>query len=312
MFDITIIGAAICDILTSPIDPAKLTGGSSPAETITLQLGGDGANQAVILSRLGKKIDLLTKIGQDLTGTFLLQQLKEHKISTDHVKQAADLDTGINIVLIDETAERSFITNRNGSLRKLTLEDVPAEAFHQAPIISFASIFIFPDFTPAALEKLFFHVKDAGCTLCADMTTCKNGETLEDMKDALKYIDYLFPNYEEAALLSGLTDLDDIAEVFLDYGVGCIVIKNGSKGCLIRTQTQRLEIPAVPNTNCIDTTGAGDNFVAGFLYGLSEGMSLKECGCFANATASAAVECIGATTGVRSLAQVQERTENLF
>ena len=66
-------------------------------------------------------------------------------------------------------------------------------------------------------------------------------------------------------------------------------------------------IPAYPHTRCIDTTGAGDNFAAGFLYALSEHMDLEDCGRFANITASLAVESLGACTGVRSLSQVMER-----
>lgn len=66
-------------------------------------------------------------------------------------------------------------------------------------------------------------------------------------------------------------------------------------------------IPAYPHTRCVDTTGAGDNFAAGFLYALSEQMDLAHCGRFANMTASLAVEALGACTGVRSLKQVMER-----
>ena len=86
-----------------------------------------------------------------------------------------------------------------------------------------------------------------------------------------------------------------------------MVIKMGKDGCFIKTKGQSLMIPAYPHTRCIDTTGAGDNFAAGFLYGLSEQMSLADCGRFANMTASLAVESLGACTGVQSLSQVMER-----
>ena len=140
--------------------------------------------------------------------------------------------------------------------------------------------------------------------------TLKNvpeNERLPDIQEALQYLDYLFPNYEEAKAVSGLSEPDEIADAFLDCGVSCMVIKMGKDGCFIKTKEQRLVIPAYPHTRCIDTTGAGDNFAAGFLYALSEHMALADCGRFANMTASLAVESLGACTGVRSLSQVMER-----
>ena len=97
------------------------------------------------------------------------------------------------------------------------------------------------------------------------MTRCKNGEQLPDIQEAIQYLDYLFPNYQEAKAVSGLTDPDEIADAFLDCGVSCMVIKMGNKGCFIKSKDERLSIPAYPHTNCLDTTGAGDNFAAGFL-----------------------------------------------
>ena len=70
-------------------------------------------------------------------------------------------------------------------------------------------------------------------------------------------------------------------------------------------------LPAFRNEHPVDTIGAGDNFAAGFLYALSEGMSPIECARFASATASIAVESVGACTGVRSLTQVMERWQNM-
>lgn len=307
MYDITIIGAAILDVLACPVEKKSLLGRSCPAECITMSVGGDAANEAVTLSRLGKQVHLVTKLGTDLTGAMLDHYLTGLGISLEDSVKEETLDTGINIVLVDEAAERSFITNKNGSLRKLGLQDISLPALRKSPLICFASIFVSPLFDPSSMAELFRSAKEQGCVLCADMTRCKNGETLSDIQDALQYLDYLFPNYEEAKAVSGKDDLDEIADAFLDCGVSCIVIKTGAKGCFIKTADERLSIPAYPHTHCIDTTGAGDNFAAGFLYALSEHMSLADCGYFANVTASLAVESVGACTGIQSLSQIQAR-----
>lgn len=307
MYDITIIGAAILDVLARPIDKSDLSARSCPAEQITLTPGGDACNEAVTLARLGKRVNLITKLGDDLSGRILLNYFRENGVSTENTAIESSLDTGVNIVLVDKDAERSFITNRNGSLRKLALSDIDITALAKAPILCFASIFVSPCFDTPAMASLFRSAKEQGCILCADMTRCKNGEKLPDIQEAIQYVDYLFPNYEEAKAVTGLKDPDAAADAFLACGVSCIVIKTGSDGCFIKTKEQRFVIPAYPHTRCVDTTGAGDNFAAGFLYALSEHMPLADCGRFANMTASLAVESLGACTGVRSLKQVMAR-----
>ena len=307
MYDITLIGAAILDVLARPVSKEGLSGRSCPADSITLTPGGDACNEAITLARLGKRVNLITKLGNDLSGQLLLHYFRENGVSTEDTVIEPNLDTGINMVLVDPKAERSFITNRNGSLRKLGPADIPREALGRAPLLCFASIFVSPCFDVPAMASLFCSAKEQGCVLCADMTRCKNGERLPDIREAIQYLDYLFPNYEEAKAVSGLTEPEEIADAFLDCGVSCMVIKMGKDGCFIKNRERKLSIPAYPHTRCIDTTGAGDNFAAGFLYALSEQMDLADCGRFANATASLAVESLGACTGVRSLSQVMER-----
>lgn len=311
MYDITIIGAAILDILTHPVSGSDLTGRSFPAEGISMAVGGDAANEADALARLGKKVNLITKLGNDTAGRLLLSHFQENGVAVGDSVLEDGLDTGINIVLVDRNAERSFITNQNGSLRKLGLADIPAEALKKSPIVSFASIFVSPLFDVPAMAALFRSVKENGAILCADTTRPKHGETVADLAPALAYVDYIFPNYEEARAISGRERPEEIAQAFLDCGASCAVIKLGSEGCYLRTASEAALIPAYPDTHCIDTTGAGDNFAAGFLYALSEGMPPIECARFANAAASIAVEAVGAGTGLRSPEQVLERYRSM-
>ena len=83
MYDITIIGAAIIDILASPISRENLTARSYPAECITMAPGGDGANEATTLAHLGKRVNLITKLGDDLTGKMLLNHFQENGVSLE-------------------------------------------------------------------------------------------------------------------------------------------------------------------------------------------------------------------------------------
>ena len=305
--DFIIIGAAILDILAQPAGPEVFVKGSYPAEHITMNTGGDAINESSVLASLGASVRLITKLGNDSAAEYILNHCQKLNINTTFSTIDASIDTGINVVLVDQYGERHFITSSNGSLRKLYPEDISMTALFNGNILCFASIFVAPAFDNKALADLFKRSKEQGLTLCADMTKRKNGETTSDMKECLSYLDYVFPNYEEASLLTGLTDWDEIADAFLNCGVKHVILKAGNKGCFIKTANERFWIPAYPNAKCIDTTGAGDTFTACFLYALNQGMSLEECGRFANAGASICIEHIGATGSITNAGQILDR-----
>lgn len=310
--DITIIGAAIIDVLAGPVDASVFKTGSQAVEMSKMSFGGDALNESVALSRMGQKIQLVSKVGDDEAGARVLDYIKANGLSTESIKVEEGLATGMNIVLIDKDGERNFLTNPQGSLRKLTEEDIEPYLDDAADIVCFASIFVSPPLDIEAMERVFKKIKSKpGRILVADMTKAKRGETLEDLKKILCYVDYIFPNADEIGLLTGETDPFKNAKLLVEAGVGCAVVKCGSKGCIIQTKENTLEIPAYKIQDVKDTTGAGDCFAAGFLWGLSNGLSLPDCGRFACATASCAVEHVGATTGIKSVEEPLKRYKEL-
>lgn len=310
--DITVIGNAIVDVLAKSVNAKVFETGSQPVENIKLSFGGDALNEAVVLTRLGKKVDLISKVGRDEAGSRVLSFLEDAGISVDKITVENGLDTSINVVLIDEHGERHFLTNPAGSQRKLAEADIDPYLDSANDIVSFASIFVSPLLDIPAMTGIFRRIKERpGRILVADMTKAKKGERLEDLADLLPYVDYILPNEDEIALLTGEKDPFINAGLLIESGVSCAVIKCGSKGCLIRTKNEMYRIPAYPIQKCIDTTGAGDSFAAGFLWALSEGMPLIDCGCFACAAASCTVECVGAADGVISVETPLSRYEEL-
>lgn len=301
MKNITVIGNAIIDVLAKPVNAKVFETGSLPVDKIKLTFGGDALNEAIVLTRLGRNVDLISKVGDDEAGSRVLSFLKDTGISVDKIVVEKGLDTSINIVLIDEQGERHFLTNPVGSQRKLSEADIYPFLDSASDIVSFASIFVSPLLDIPAMTRIFKKVKEKpGRILVADLTKAKKGECLEDLAELLPYVDYILPNEEEIALLTGEKDPKINAELLVESGVSCAVIKCGSKGCIIRTREEMYHIPAYPVKNCIDTTGAGDSFAAGFLWALSEGWALIDCACFACAVASCTVECVGSTDGVVS------------
>ena len=311
MYDVTVIGPSVIDILAAPFDPEALAKGKRDVDQIRMSFGGDALNESVVLSRMGKKVQLISKIGADEAGRSIRKHLEKEKVSTKHVIVEQGLNTSVNIALVDADGGRKFLTDPHSSQRKLGLEDVLPMLDETAPIVSFASIFISPCFSIEKTEQLFSRIKAAGKTLVSDVTRPKNGETFDDLKFLFPYMDIFVPNDEEIFLLTGEKDPYKNVQMLVDAGVKTAVVKIGKDGCLIGTRDGILHVPAVAGVKCVDTTGAGDSFAAGLIAGLAEGRSIMDCARLGCAAASCSIEQVGATDGVRSLEQVMERYARL-
>lgn len=307
--DVICIGAAIVDIPLQPVSKNIFDIESYPLNRIAMTIGGDAINEATIISRLGHKTALMSRIGKDAVGNFILEACQNEGIDADSLRVDEQVDTSINVGLVTEDGERTFVTNRNGSLWRTNIEDVDFTRFNEARLLSLASIFNNPLLDGKSLVRIFQKAKEANLIICADVIKPRLGEKLEDIRESLKYVDYFFPNYDEACLLTGKTELDAIADCFLQCGVKNVIVKIGKKGCFIKAEGKAINVPAIAGIQAIDTIGAGDNFVAGFITAILEGKALEECAQFANATASIAVQSVGATTGVTSREQVELRFE---
>lgn len=291
----SIIGAAHLDALVEGFDESQLRLGSVPVEQIRLGYGGDALNEAVTLARLGGDVSLVSKIGQDGAGDMVLAFCGATGLPTTRIARESGLQTSMNIVLIDHAGERRFITDPKSSLRALALSDVLPHLDALAPVVCFASLFVFPRFHAAELETLFSAIKQRGCLLAADMTKRKNGEKLADLAGVWPQLDVVFANAEEAGLLCDTADVPAMARAFRAFGVGCAVIKTGATGCYVCSDAFSGAVAGCVSRACVDTTGAGDTFAAAFLFARANGRNYEDCARFANAAASICVENLGAT-----------------
>ena len=308
--EVICVGAALVDIPLRPVSKAIFQTESYPVEQIRMTVGGDALNEAAILTRLGHQAGLLSMVGEDPAGDFILRFCRENHIATKGIAVESQVDTSINIGLVTDDGERTFITNRNGSLWKLEIHHIQMENFEGARLLSLASFFNAPKLDQAALLPLFTKAKEMKMVICADMIHPRLGETLADIESALSLVDYFFPNYEEARLLTGKNSLPEIAQVFLNTGLGHVLIKIGNQGCYFQDRQEAFTLPAYPDIQAVDTIGAGDNFAAGFLSGLLEGRSHWECALLGNTVASISVQYPGATTGVQNRKQVDNWLAN--
>ncbi len=304
---VTVIGAAVVDMMAAPVDDSLFEKGSVPARHMEMTCGGDALNEAVVLSNLGISCELVSLLGEDELGGIVLNYLKKNGVSTEKISRYKDLATAQNIVLVDSKAERYFITDPKSSLRKLSKEHILPYTDGMGDIVSFGSIFVSHDLQINDMAEVFREIKKKpGRILVADMTTAKNGEKIEELKPFLFYLDYLIPNKNEAELLTGESDPKRSARVFVENGVKNIIIKCGKDGCVYANKLEDGRVSAYP-VNAVDTTGAGDSFVSGFIYGLSKGFDIKNSCRYGCAVASVVVEHLGAHGDKLDCDEVEKR-----
>lgn len=304
--DVICLGAAVVDIPLRPVSKDIFDIESYPVDCIAMSVGGDAMNEATIISRLGFKTGIIACIGDDAAGQFILRSCRQDNIDAEGIKIDPNIDTSMNIGLVTSDGERTFITNRNGSLWKENIEHVDFEKMKQAKILSLASIFNCPLLDGEALVKIFKIAKAEGMIITADMIMPRLGEKLDDIREALSYVDYFFPNYDEASLMTGEVEEAKIADILYECGVKNVVMKIGKRGCYIRNKEGAMIVPACKGIEAIDTIGAGDNFASGFIAGILQGKNLYECGIYANCTAAISVQYPGATSGVQNKNMVED------
>ena len=306
--DICIIGPAICDVLAGPVSHDPFGRGTQPMEQIRISYGGNGLNEAVILSRLGQPVELISCIGDDETGERVLSFLKRNGVSTKHIVRDRFIPTGVNIVLVDEKGERCFLTNPSGSLRMLSEKHILPQLEQTGKIVCFSGMFISPLLDVPAMERIFKKIRGKpGRILAVDMTSAKHGETIAELRSLLQMVDVIFPNEKELYLLTGKDDPVQGARALVECGAGCAVVKLGARGCILQTRNLTAQIPSWPVARAVDTTGAGDCFAAGFLWAMNNQLPLTDCARFACACASCVVERFGATEGLTSLEEPMRR-----
>lgn len=304
MFEVTCLGILVADVVGKPIDTYPERGRLNLVERMELHSGGCAANTGVSLAKIGVKTAVIGKVGNDGFGDFLVQVLQKHGIDTRGVKRDQKDATSATMVMVHRDGERSFLhyIGANASLR---LEDVDMDLVRQSKVLHVAGALVMPGIDGAPTAELLRRAKEMGVITSFDTVWNANSGWMQTIKPCLPYVDYMIPSIEEAKMLTGREDPEDIAQVFLDNGVRVVGLKMGERGCYVRTSEVKLAIPRY-QVQAIDALGAGDAFAAGFLTGVVKGWDLEQTGRFANAVGALCVTALGATTGVRSLEEILE------
>ncbi|PMQ01634.1 MAG: carbohydrate kinase [Dictyoglomus sp. NZ13-RE01] len=294
--DVLCVGIAVADVLGKPIDFMPEKGKLMLIDEITLSTGGCAVNTAIALAKIGVKVGVIARVGDDGFGEFIISQLNKYGVITDGIKKDLEKKTSATMVAISSEGERSF-WHYLGANYNLSLEDISEEMLLKTKILHIAGTNVMPSLDGEPTRKLLSIAKNYNIITSLDTVWNSQNTWSENMEPVFPFLDYFLPNYEEAKAISHKNKPDEIARFFLERGVKVVAIKMGEKGSYVTNGREEYLVPAF-KVEVKDTTGAGDAYVAGFLKGVLLGWDIKNCALLGNALGAFCVREVGASSGI--------------
>lgn len=272
------------------IDEAKLQQINDKFSTLDTHIatGGSAGNTIIALTSLGTEAGFIGKIGNDEYGTFFKENYQKNGVEGKLL--TCDLPSGVASTFISPDGERTFGTHL-GAASTLKAEDLSLDMFKGYTYL-YIEGYLVQDH--AMILRAIELAKEAGLQVCIDMASYNIVESDLEFLTMLvnKYVDIVFANEEEARAFTGKDAKEALNEISKMCSIA--VVKMGAKGSYIKKGTEEIHVEALPVKKVVDTTGAGDYFAAGFLYGLTCGYSLEKCATIGSILAGYIVQTIGA------------------
>jgi sugar/nucleoside kinase (ribokinase family) len=269
---ILVVGDVMTDVIVRPAGP--LVPGSDRAATIRLSPGGSGANQAAWLGHLGAQVGLIARVGA-ADAVTQADTLRAHGV-TPHLAVDQSLPTGMLVALLDSTGERSFLTDRAANAA-LGDADLPAALLGDASLLHISGYSLFSEGPRAAVLAFAAAARRKHIPVTLDAASAGFLAEVGPSRflDWTAGIETLFANQDEAAALTGATDpAEQFATLSRHFPI--VVLKRGAEGALALARGSDPVAASTPTVAAIDTTGAGDAFLAGFLHRRLAGGTLAE------------------------------------
>jgi ribokinase len=266
--------------------------GESYITSVSTAPGGSAANTIVGLSRLGVHTGFIGKVATDLPGTQLIQSFTTENVNIDGIVSTETGTSGIVYCFVDAQGERAMYINP-GVNDTLTFSEVNLDYCYDSKFLHYSS------FTGLAPMQAQIQLRDhlLNTQFSIDPGTIYALKGLHTLKPLLKNCHVFLPNEHELYLLTE-KKYPAGAQVLLDLGVQIVAVKLGTRGCYVTNGRETYTIAPPPTVEVYDTTGAGDAFCAGFIYGLLRDQDLHTCGTWGNRVASHILKTSGARQGL--------------
>lgn len=263
-------------------------------ESVTQDAGGSAANTIYALAKLEMKAGFFGAIGGDTEGGFILDSLKRVGVDLSQIQVRPGTSTGVVNVFIDPSGERAMYVYP-GANSTVRMDDLSSDFFNDTEFLHMTS---FVDDMQLEIQKQL--VAFEGFSEKVKVSFAPGSLYVQrGLKTILPIIEKSYVTFLNQDEVENLTarGYPEGAEFLHNKGCNIVVITLRESGCYIKNAERSLHIDAI-KSDVVDTTGAGDAFVAGFLYGLLKDNPLEECGSLGNALASKCITKVGARIGL--------------
>ena len=300
MSDITVLGIFVADISFSG-NKIPSIGETILGDNYNVGPGGKGCNQAIAISRLGGKVNFISKLGDDDYGRLAIYKLKKDNIDTANIIISNKHKTGVAGIHVDRNTGKNAITVVRGAPSSLTIKEIDTNVIKQSKIF-LTQLEIPTEVTLHCLKA----AKEYGLINILNPAPACNLSS-----DFFELIDYFTPNETEAEFYTGVkingeSDAKASAKKLIGMGIKNVIITLGEKGLFYSDGKEEIYLKA-SSDKAIDTTGAGDAFNGGFSFALLKGKKIKECLEIANKVAGLSTTKLGAGDSMPSLKDINLR-----
>jgi sugar/nucleoside kinase (ribokinase family) len=287
-YEIVVLGSACCDIIFWGLPSSPQPGKEIWTEGVEVTAGG-AINTAAALSRLGLKVGLASLVGHDFFGQVIKAKMKEENISLQFVQQLNEASPQVTVAL-NYDGDRSFVSYGDDRETE-SFQDHMRNVIHKAD----APVFHFSSSPRKGHTAVMEEAKKAGKMISLDTGWDEEWLQSNEIKEQIGLADIFMPNLPEAQLITNKQDPYDALQVLAAW-VPTAVIKRGTEGAVCSTDGKIYSV-AARQADVVDSTGAGDCFIAGFLYGWIKQKQVQQCLAIGNFSGGSAVSSIGGYNG---------------
>jgi sugar/nucleoside kinase (ribokinase family) len=291
------IGALVVDALSGPLAAYPVPKVKTQINTRSIRFlpGGGAANTASALAQIGIYTKVFSKVGADLTGAFLREQLSSAGIDVSQIKVAPGVNTPFTFVGVHPGGDRSFIHTPGANL-SFSLRDIDLKALTNCRFLLYQDFWVLPQLDRAAGRRLLSAAQKLGVTTLLD--ECYGlGPRRKLFEDALPYCDVVLPSWDDLRGLYPGLDPVKVARKLQAKGARRVILKLGARGCLVLNKDSMVRVPSMAD-KIVDGTGAGDCFNAGFIAGLVHGLDDVASAKLGAAASAACLRNVGGAVGI--------------
>ena len=227
--DVLCIGVLVADIFSSPLNRIPASGEIVIVEDLLLSTGGCATNMSIDLAKLGVKVGVVGKTGNDIFADFIAQDLQKKGVDTSNILSSPSAPTSRTMILPVIGEDRRYI-HSVGANAEFKVSDIHLEKVSQAKVLAVGGYLLLPSFKQAELVELFKFARERGIKTLLDVAGVNPDSGLDPLLDVLPYTDAFLPNNDEAFLITGEKDPFKQAKIFVDCGVKVAGITRGGNG----------------------------------------------------------------------------------